>query len=117
VIVDGAFLMRWQRRLFRDLASELGTPFIVITLIAPDATLRERITRRLDDAHEASDANLAVLEHQLQKQEPLAPDELGDTLVYEAQAPLVKEQLEALWRGVFDRLATAPSEVAAKPVS
>jgi uncharacterized protein len=117
VIVDAAFLMRWQRRLFRDLASELDIPFIVITLVAPDATLRERITRRLDDAHEASDATLAVLEHQLQTQEPLAPDELGYTLAYDAQAPLVKEQLEARWPGVFDRLATAPSEVAAKPVS
>jgi aminoglycoside phosphotransferase family enzyme/predicted kinase len=116
VIVDAAFLMRWQRRLFRDLASELGIPFIVITFVAPDATLRERITRRLDDAHEASDANLAVLEHQLQTQEPLGPDELGDTLVYEAQAPLAKEQLEARLRGVFD-LSAAPSEVAAKPIS
>ena len=117
VIVDAAFLMRWQRRLFRDLATGLGIPFVVIALVAPDATLRERITRRLDDTHEASDANLAVLERQLQKQEPLAPDELGDTLVYDAQAPLVKEQLEARWRGVFDRLAAAPSEVAAKPDS
>jgi predicted kinase len=112
VIVDAAFLMRWQRRLFRDMASELGIPFIVVTLVAPDATLRERITRRLDDAHEASDANLAVLEHQLQTQEPLAPDEIGETLIYEAQAPLAKEQLEARLRGVFDRLAAAPSEVA-----
>jgi predicted kinase len=99
------------------LASELGIPFIVVTFVAQDATLRERIARRLDDAHEASDADLAVLDHQLQTQEPLAPDELGDTVVYEAQAPLGKAYLEARWRGVLDRLAAAPSEVAAKPVS
>jgi predicted kinase len=111
VIVDAAFLKRWQRRLFRDLASELGIPFIVVTFVAEDATLRERIARRLDDAHEASDADLAVLEHQLQTQEPLAPDELGDTVVYEAQAPLGKALVQAHWRGVFDRLAAAPSEV------
>jgi uncharacterized protein len=117
VIVDAAFLKHWQRRLFRDLASELGIPFIVVTFVAEDATLRKRIARRLDHAHEASDADLAVLEHQLQTQEPLAPDELGDTVVYEAQAPLGKAYLEARWRGVLDRLAAAPSEVAAKPVS
>jgi aminoglycoside phosphotransferase family enzyme/predicted kinase len=117
VIVDAAFLKRWQRRMFRDLAAELGIPFIVITFVAEEATLRERITRRLDDAHEASDADLAVLEHQLQTQEPLAPDELSDTVVYEAQAPLGKAHLEAHWRGVFDRLAAAPSDVAAKLVS
>jgi uncharacterized protein len=108
VIVDAAFLMRWQRRLFRDLASGLGIPFVVISFVAPAATLRERITRRLDDAQEASDATLAVLEHQLQTQEPLAPGELGDTLVCETQAPLAKEQLAARLRGVFDRLAAAP---------
>jgi aminoglycoside phosphotransferase family enzyme/predicted kinase len=117
VIVDAAFLKRWQRRLFRDLASELGIPFIVVTFVAQDATLRERIARRLDDAREASDADLAVFEHQLRTQEPLATDELDDTVVYEAQAPLGKARLEAGWRGVFDRLAAAPSEVAAKPVS
>jgi predicted kinase len=117
VIVDAAFLKRWQRRLFRDLASELGIPFIVVTFVVEEATLRERIARRLDDAHEASDADLAVLEHQLQTQEPLAPDELGDTVVYEARAPLGKALVQAHWRGVFDRLAAAPSEVAAKGVS
>ncbi len=112
VIVDAAFLKRWQRRLFRDLASELGIPFIVVTFVAEDATLRERIARRLHDAHEASDADLAVLEHQLQTQEPLAPDELGDTVVYDAQGPVGEAQLPARWRGVLDRLAPAPSSTA-----
>ncbi len=114
VIVDAAFLERWQRRLFRDLASELGIPFIVVTFVAEDATLRERIARRLHDVHEASDADLAVLEHQVQTQEPLAPDELGDTVVYQAQAPLGEAQLPARWRRVLDRLAPAPSSAAGR---
>ena len=108
VIVDATFLKRWQRRLFRDLAAELDIPFIVVTFVAEDATLRERIARRLQDAHQASDADLAVLEHQVRTQEPLAPDELGDTVVYDAQAPLGEAQLPARWCGVFDRLAPAP---------
>jgi aminoglycoside phosphotransferase family enzyme/predicted kinase len=115
VIVDAAFLKRWQRRLFRDLASELGIPFIVITFVAEDATLRERISRRVHDAREASDADLAVLEHQLQIQEPLAPDELGDTVIYDAQAPLGEARLPERWRGVYDRLAAAESPGAARP--
>jgi aminoglycoside phosphotransferase family enzyme/predicted kinase len=117
VIVDAAFLKRWQRQLFRDLASELGVPFIVVSFVAEDATLRKRIARRVHDAHEVSDADLAVLEHQLQTQEPLAPDELGDTVVYDAQAALADAQLPARWRGVLDRLAPAPSAAAAKPIS
>jgi uncharacterized protein len=108
VIVDATFLQRWQRRLFRDLAHELGIPFIIVNFVTENATLRERIMRRLRDAHEASDADLTVLEHQMRTREPLAPDELGDTVVYEAQSPLVEAQLPARWRGVLDRLARAP---------
>ena len=117
VIVDATFLKRWQRRLFRDLAAELGIPFIVVTFVAEDATLRERISRRLHDAREASDADLAVLEHQVQTQEPLAPDELLDTVVYDAQAPLDQAQQPTRWRGVLDMLAPAASPGAAGPTS
>jgi aminoglycoside phosphotransferase family enzyme/predicted kinase len=115
VIVDAAFLQRWQRRLFRDLASKLDIPFIVVSFVAQNAALRDRIARRLHDAREASDADLAVLEHQLQTQEPLAPDELGDTVIYDAQATLGEARLPARWRGVLDRLARAPSAVAERP--
>ena len=108
VIVDAAFLKRWQRRLFRDLASELGIPFIIVDFMAEEATLRERLTRRLRDAHEASDADLTVLEHQMRTQEALGPDELGDTVVYEAQSPLFEARQPAQWRGVLDRLARSP---------
>ncbi|MET0167693.1 MAG: AAA family ATPase, partial [Vicinamibacterales bacterium] len=45
VIVDATFLKRWQRRLFRDLAHELGVPFIIVDFVADEATLRERIAR------------------------------------------------------------------------
>ena len=105
VIIDAAFLQRWQRRLFRDLASELAIPFIIVDFVAKGATLRERIGRRLQDAHDASDADLAVLAHQLRTQEPLAPDEQGDTHVYDTHAPLGEAQLPARWHGVLDRLA------------
>ncbi len=108
VIVDAAFLKRWQRQLFRDLASESCVPFIIVDFVAEDATLRERITQRLHDPHEASDADLAVLEHQVQTQEQLTPDELDDTVVYDAQRPLAEARLPELWRGVLDRLAAAP---------
>ena len=67
--------------------------------------MRERIARRLHDAHEVSDADLTVLEHQLQTREALASDELDDTVFYEAQAPLVEARLPERWRGVLDRLA------------
>jgi predicted kinase len=106
VIVDAGFLKRWQRRLFRDLASELRLPFVIVDFVATDATLRKRIARRLDDVHEASDADLAVLEHQLQTREPLSPEELRDTVVCDTQLPLVEAGQAARWSAVVDRLGS-----------
>lgn len=109
VIVDAAFLKRWQRQLFRDLASESGIRFTIVDFVAATATLRDRVAQRLHDPHEASDADLAVLAHQVQTQEPLAPDELDDTVVYDAQRPLAEARLPESWRGVLDRLAAVPA--------
>jgi predicted kinase len=79
-IVDATFLMRWQRDLFRHLASQLQVPFVIVTFVASESTLRERITRRAIEGHDASDADVAVLDHQLRVQEPLAPDERADAV-------------------------------------
>jgi aminoglycoside phosphotransferase family enzyme/predicted kinase len=74
-VVDGAFLQRWQRDLFCDLANELGIPFVIIDLTVDAATLRERITKRLAGGHDASEAGLAVLDRQIATEQPIAPDE------------------------------------------
>jgi predicted kinase len=109
VIVDAAFLKRWQRQLFHDLASESRVRFIIVDFVAATATLRDRITQRLRDPGEASDADVAVLEQQVQTQERLAPDELHDTVVYDAQRPLGEARLAESWGGVLARLAAAPA--------
>jgi predicted kinase len=109
VIIDAAFLKRWQRQLFRDLASESGIRFTIVDFVAATATLRERIMQRLLDPHESSDADLAILEHQVQTQEQLAPDELDDTVLYDAQRALAEARLPESWRAVLDRLAAAPT--------
>ncbi len=116
-IVDATFLRRWERRLFRDLASDQGVPFVIVTFVADETTLRERIVRRLRDQHDASDADLAVLEHQLETQEPLAPDELRDTISYETQTLPGKTHRAAPWCGVLDRLLALAPAVAAKVTS
>ena len=71
VVVDAAFLNRWQRDLFRALARELGTPFLIVSCHTPQAVLRERVAMRERTAADASEATLAVLDHQLRTAEPL----------------------------------------------
>jgi uncharacterized protein len=77
VVVDAAFLRRWQRDLLRTTATELHVPFAIADCAAPEPVLRARISGRLEAGRDASEATIEVLEHQLATADPLAPDELA----------------------------------------
>ena len=79
-IVDGAFLRRWQRDLFRGLAGELGVPFAILDVCAPEPVLRTRLTQRASSAGDASEADQAVLTHQISTHEPIADDEAREAV-------------------------------------
>lgn len=79
VVVDAAFLMRWERGMFRDLAQRVGARFQILDIqVAPDI-LRERVSRRSAEGRDASEADLQVLQHQLNTAQPLDEDELRVT--------------------------------------
>jgi predicted kinase len=105
VIVDAAFLKRWQRDLFRRLARELDLPFAIVSFTVAEASLRDRIQRRAAAANDASDANLAVLDHQLRTQEVLAPDEQADVVLNDGDLPLAHAWEPSAWGAVFERLS------------
>ncbi|HEX7455224.1 MAG TPA: AAA family ATPase [Gallionella sp.] len=77
VIVDAAFLKRWQRDLFRDLTQRTGARFRILDIQADPAILRERVRRREAEGQDASEADLRVLQHQLETARPLDADELA----------------------------------------
>jgi predicted kinase len=87
VIVDGAFLLRWQRDLFRDRARDRRVPFVVLDFTADEATLRDRIRGRARGARDASDADERVLEHQLRTREALNRDELDAAVTIDGRLP------------------------------
>jgi aminoglycoside phosphotransferase family enzyme/predicted kinase len=72
VIVDAANLKYEQRSLFQQLAAEKQVSYIILEFTAKPETLRRRIMER---KHDASDANLEILEQQLLHWQPLAEDE------------------------------------------
>jgi len=72
VIVDAAFLTREQRVDFESLARDLMVPYIIVEIRAPAEVLRQRIVER---ERGVSDADIRILEHQLQNWEPLDNDE------------------------------------------
>ena len=106
-IIDATFLKRWQRDLFSDLATELGLSFVIIDFVASDSTLRGRIAQRAADGSDASDADLAVLDHQLRSREPLAPQEQTFVVTYDAEAPLERARQPDAWRAVRERIDAA----------
>jgi aminoglycoside phosphotransferase family enzyme/predicted kinase len=75
VIADGTFLRADQRQRFRMLAAELQAPFAIVDFAAPPDTLRARVERRRLAARDASEADVDVLEHQLQTAEALTASE------------------------------------------
>ncbi len=108
VIVDGTFLQRRHRDHFQALSAELGIPFVVIAFEADESTLRERIVKRHRQANDASDADLAVLEQQLQSHAAFDPDEAPSIITYDAGRPLADARSDGAWTAVLARLAPGP---------
>jgi predicted kinase len=100
VVVDAALLKRAERDAFRAIADRLETPFVILDFHAPLEVLRTRIAQRLARADDASEADLAVLEHQLAAREALTPAEMAASFPVDATLPASHE----LWRPLIERL-------------
>ena len=76
VIVDATFLKQWQRRLFLELPSEVEVPFWILDLQCDTEIMRNRIEERSCTGIDISEADLEVLEKQMQTAEPLSNREM-----------------------------------------
>lgn len=90
-IADATFLGREYRDIFARLARRLGVPFVVLHFQAPEAVLRERVEARAARGDDASDAGVAVLEHQLRTVETPGDDE--SVIRIDSTAPLSPDKL------------------------
>jgi aminoglycoside phosphotransferase family enzyme/predicted kinase len=105
VIVDAAFPLREQREALRREALVRGVPCLIAVCEAPPSVLRERVRMRQKAARDASDADAAILEHQLAVRQPLAPEE-------QAIAERVDTADEAARERALERIA---AHLAARP--
>ncbi|MFZ2300800.1 MAG: AAA family ATPase [Gallionella sp.] len=80
VIVDAAFLERWQRDLLREIAQRREVPFRILDIRVDHAILRERVGQRTALGTDASEADLRVLQHQIETVQPLGEDELPEVI-------------------------------------
>ena len=97
VVADGAFLHRWQRDLFRSAAASLGVPFAILSVRGHPATLERRIAARARASTDASEADAAVLAHQLLAEEPLADDEVPRVVVWNGERPVATLRSSPEW--------------------
>ncbi|ADE12385.1 bifunctional aminoglycoside phosphotransferase/ATP-binding protein [Sideroxydans lithotrophicus] len=102
VIVDAAFLKEDEREMFRALAQHMSVPFAIAALHARDATLRERVGQRRNDA---SEADLAVLELLQAKRHPLLPHELVQTVEFTTEESPDSESNRSGWNKLAKLLA------------
>jgi aminoglycoside phosphotransferase family enzyme/predicted kinase len=100
VVVDAAFPGRAEREAFRAVAEAAGVPFLILDFHVPLDVLRARISARLARGDDASEANLAVLEHQVAAREPLTPAEITAAIVVDGGHPGQRKP----WQAVKQRL-------------
>jgi hypothetical protein len=75
VVLDATFLQRNSRRACRRLAEERGVPFMILAFRTDESLLRERVQRRRGEGCSVSDADLQVLQSQLESRQPLSDSE------------------------------------------
>tara|TARA_R110001583_G_scaffold9356_3_gene44483 strand:- start:185 stop:553 length:369 start_codon:yes stop_codon:yes gene_type:complete len=80
VIIDAAFLRHADRQTFLNLAQKLGIEPRILSCIATEETLEQRIKLRLADQDDPSEASVELTKQQKSSLDPLTPEELTYTL-------------------------------------
>ena len=86
VIVDATFLEQNERNRFRSLAEELGVPFTILHFHARPEVLSRRIQKRVEIGKDASEADLSVLQGQINRYRSLGEKEMAETIVIDTEA-------------------------------
>ena len=85
VIVDATFLKHKHRLPFLSLAHELGVPFVILSMRAPERILEARVDRRLADGADASEATVDVLRLQREGLDALDDEEREVTIELDSE--------------------------------
>ncbi len=106
VIVDAANLKYQQRSIFQQLAEQKQVSYIILEFSAKPETLRRRIMER---KHDASDANLEILEQQLLHWQALHEDEQGFAINIDTEQPYdVNALISRIRSTAYAQTATSP---------
>jgi aminoglycoside phosphotransferase family enzyme/predicted kinase len=82
VIVDAAFILQSERKIFRTLARKIGVPFVIASVQTDAVLLAERLVLRSRQRNDASEADVAVLKKLQEFHEPLSSAELNAAVTF-----------------------------------
>lgn len=105
VVVDAACLMAAQRARLRAVAAGLGVPFFIVDVRAERPAMLARIAARRQAGLDASDADGAVLERQMEEAESLSRRERAHTVVVDTGAGIDPASLRRACAPVLAALA------------
>ncbi len=97
-LIDAAFLKRSERLEFRQIAAANAARFAILDCTASPRELEARIRARASAGRDASEADLAVLEHQLRTEEPLDAAERRHAVRVDTEKSIDYSQLAARLR-------------------
>ncbi|WP_372592582.1 AAA family ATPase [Guyparkeria sp.] len=94
--MDATFLERARRQRFEALADEIGVPYTILFIECDNEQLLDYLRERQAQGSDISEADEQVLEQQLQKLEPLTPDEAQHCVRLKCDAPFGPQIAERL---------------------
>ena len=95
VIVDASFLRHSDRQRLTALARRHGVEPVWLDTSAPDDELARRLVERARTGRKISEADVQVLELQMQSRDPLTPEERARTVTIDTTQPIDWQELHA----------------------
>lgn len=99
-VIDAAFLKRAERLEFRQVAAFNRAHFAILECTAPPDELCRRVTERAKRGRDASEADVAVLEHQLKTHDPLDTAERRSAVSVDTSKPIDYQKVAARLRAL-----------------
>jgi aminoglycoside phosphotransferase family enzyme len=97
-----------HRQLARQTAERSGAQFALVRTVASEAELRRRLKRR-GKSESVSEADIAVVRHQLDSADPLAKNEMDTAITVDTEEEVDIQELTSELRGIAAKASAEPS--------
>ncbi|WP_315853623.1 bifunctional aminoglycoside phosphotransferase/ATP-binding protein [Marinobacterium arenosum] len=98
VVVDATFIRRRSRLSYAEMAHQLRVPMRILSCSCDPQVLEQRLEERTRQGGDPSDADVAIMQSQLENLQPLGEDELPYSYTLDSEDPQAVDKLIARLR-------------------